>query len=477
MPETSKSFLKKFIGFSLVTWISFALGILTAPISTRLFDPEVHGKINIFHTYTNLFGIIALLGLDQAFARFFYDRPHNKTKGYLFTFCFSITYTFLFISIIFALPFRSWLSWNFFQENDNLLLLLFFISVFSSSTLRYLNLTYRMEQDIKMYTLQGILITLVSKVLYIGAGFWDPSYKTALIVLTVSQLLLAVIFLLIQHGRFERIRQYDSFFAKEIFKYALPLIPVSMLSWANASLPQLVMQHTMDYYSIGIFTSAMNLANMILIIQSGFNTFWVPYTFENYKTQTGQFFKVHRYLMCALTIFALIMVCSQDLIFMLLGPKYRAAKLFFPFLILGPVCYTAGEVAGIGINISKKTYFKLLVFCSSILVNIIGCIVLQKPLGIPGIALSTSLAAITSMTVTTLIGEKYYKVITNYKYIVICVVSILVSAISTLIITNFHLRIIVNVNILIACIIFYKNEIKELSRIALDFVRSNRNHI
>lgn len=471
MAETGKSFIKKFVGFSLVTWISFGLSFLTAPISTRLFTPDVQGKINIFNTYSNLFGVFVLLGLDQAYARFFNERPNNKSKGYLLTFCCSITYTFLFLAFVLAIPIRDWLSWQLFQEEDNILLFLLFISVFASSTLRYLNLTYRMDQDIKMFTIQGILNTLFSKVLYLSVGFWNPTYKPALIVLAISHFTLALVFLIIQHGRYERVRRFEKSFANELFKYALPLIPVSVLMWANSSIPQLVMQRTMDYYSIGIFTSAMALANMILIIQSGFNTFWVPYAYENYKTQTGQFFKVYRYLMCALTIFALVLVCSQDLIFLLLGAKYRAAKAFFPFLIMGPVCYIAGEVAGIGIDISKKSFYKLYVFLASITVNLICCVLLRIPLGVAGIALSTSLAAITSLVVTTLIGERYYKVISNYKYLIFCLVSILACAFITLKVSDQTMRSLLNISVLLISVFFFRQEIKELLVVARSFIK------
>ena len=207
MAETGKSFVKKFVGFSVVTWISFIISFLSAPISTRLFDPSVLGKINIFNTYTNLWGILILVGLDQAYARFYYERPNNRTIGYLFTFCFAVTYSLILLFVILAIPFRDFLSRVMFQEKDNLLLWLFFLSVFCTATLRYLNLTYRMEKDIKLYTIQGVLMALVSKVLYIGVGFWDSSYKPALIVLTISHLILALAFLFIQGERFEKIKK------------------------------------------------------------------------------------------------------------------------------------------------------------------------------------------------------------------------------------------------------------------------------
>lgn len=471
MAETGKSFIKKFVGFSLVTWVSFALSFLTAPISTRLFVPEVLGKINIFNTYSNLFGILILIGLDQAFARFYLERPNNRTIGYLFTFCFGITYALLSGLIILSIPFQDFLSWELFEENDNLLLYLFFLSVFCSATLRYLNLSYRMEQNIKMYTIQGILMTLVSKVLYLGVGFWDPSYKPALIVLTVSHVFLAVVFLFIQKSRFERISEYDNVFSSEMFKYALPLIPVSILMWANTSIPQIVMQKTMDYNSIGIFTSAVALANIILIIQAGFNTFWVPYTYENYKTQTGQFFKVHRYLLCVLTICSLLLVLSQDIIFLLLGEKYRGAKLFFPFLILGPVCYIIGETTGIGIDISKKTYFNIVVFGVSVLVNIIFCLVLRQPFGVPGIAMAVALAGVIAMCLKTIIGQKYYRSVNSYRYMYITIILIVASAFITLYIHHVYWKMALLVSLFFLSVLLFRKEMSELRDYAFSFVR------
>ena len=469
MTETSRSFVKKFVGFSIVTWVSFIIKFLSAPISTRLFAPEVLGKINIFNTYTNLFGTLVLIGLDQAFARFYIERPNNRTIGYLFTFCFGITYALLSIIIILSISVRDFLSWQLFQETDNLLLYLFFISVFCSSTLRYLNLSYRMEKNIKMYTIQGILMTLVSKILYIGVGFWDPSYKPALIVLTVSHLILAVVFLLIQHNRFELIHDYDRLFTREMFKYAIPLIPVSVLMWANTSIPQLVMQKTMDYHSIGIFTSAVALANIILIIQSGFNIFWLPYTYENYKTQTGQFFKVHRYLLCVLTIFALLIILSQDVVFLILGEKYREAKCFFPFLILPPVCYIIAETTGMGIDISKKTYFNIVVFGCSVFVNVIFCLLLKSFLGIPGIAMAVALAGLTSMFIKTFIGQKYYRAVDNYRYVYLTVGFILASSFITLYVQTLSLKLLLLLLLFLCSVVSFRKEIMELMKFAQSF--------
>lgn len=471
MAETGKSFIKKFVGFSISTWVSFALSFLTVPISTRLYTPDVMGKLNIFSTYSNLFGILIMIGLDQAFARFYLERPNNRSIGYLFSFCFGITYALLAFFVIFSIPFSDFLSWELFEETDNLLLWLFFFSIFCHATLRYLNLSYRMEKNIKMYTIQGILMTLVSKVLYLGAGFWDPSYKLALLALTVSHMSLAVVFLVIQRKRFEFIHEYDKLFATEMFKFALPLIPVSVLMWANSSIPQIVMQRTMDYNSIGIFTSAVALASVILIIQAGFNTFWVPYVYENYKTQTGQFDKVHRYLICVLTLFALLLVLSQDVIFLLLGEKYRAAKFFFPFLLLGPICYIIGETTGVGIGISKKSYFSIVVSGGSVLVNLLLCLLLGNPFGLPGIAIATAIAGITAMLLKTFLGERYYHSVNSYRHMCFCIIMISGSAFITLCIEMMTLKLFLLSSILISTSFIFRNEISELKSFVFSILK------
>lgn len=471
MAETGHSFIKKFVGFSMVTWFTFAMNFCTTPISTRLFAPEVIGKINIFNTYTNLFSVLILIGLDQAFARFYLERPNNRSVGYLFTFCFSITYTLLFTVAILALPYRAFLSWQLFDEKDNLLLFLFFFSVFCSSTLRYLNLSYRMEQNIKMYTIQGVLMVLISKVFYLGVGFFDSSYKTALIVLTITHFLLAIVFLIIQRHRFEFIREFDKSFSLELFKFSTPLIPASVLMWANTSIPQLVMQKTMDYESIGIFTSAVTLSNVILVIQAGFNTFWLPYAYDNYKTQAGQFFKVHRFLLCILTICALLLVLSQDVVFLLLGNSYRGAKFFFPFLMLGPVCYVISETTGVGIDLSKKTYYNIVVFCSSIFVNFFLCYYLGNPYGTSGIAMAVGFAGIVAMFVKTLIGQRLYHSVGSYRYIIVTTLLIVVSGFVTLNVQSDMLRNTLVLLLFSISIYFYRKEIVELMNYALSFVR------
>ena len=134
---------------------------------------------------------------------------------------------------------------------------------------------------------------------------------------------------------------------------------------------------------------------------------------------------------------------------------------------MGPVCYVLGEVAGLGIDISKKTYYKIYVFIASIVVNIIFCLTLQKPFGIVGVAIATSLAAIVSMIIKTVIGERYYKMLESYKYIVSCVLFIIVSAMITWLCDNLIVRVCLLSVLFLFSIIYYRIEILDLWRYSI----------
>lgn len=84
MERSKQRFLKNMVGFSMVTWISFALGFIATPISTRLFAPAELARVSMFGTYTSLFCSVCYLGLDQAFVRFFRETPgrHDPPRAF-----------------------------------------------------------------------------------------------------------------------------------------------------------------------------------------------------------------------------------------------------------------------------------------------------------------------------------------------------------------------------------------------------------
>ncbi|NCB06335.1 MAG: lipopolysaccharide biosynthesis protein, partial [Clostridia bacterium] len=271
-----------------------------------------------------------------------------------------------------------------------------------------------------LYTVQGVLYVLVTKIAYLSVGFVSAVARPAILMLTGMTGLFTLVFVCLQRKSFEpRLKAtLTRPFLSEISRYAAPLIPITVITWLNSSVSQLALRNLLGFEDVGIFTSALGLASSINIIQSGFNTYWAPYVFENYqKDDKRRFFTVHRVMACALTLFGLGITVLQQPVFLLLGKSYRSAVIYFPFLFLSPICYCLSETTGMGINIAKKTYWTTIIFGLSVVANMALCYLLIPVIGAPGAAMATALSAVLSLVLRTVIGEKYYKAISNYRYV------------------------------------------------------------
>ena len=143
----------------MVTWISFALGFIATPISTRLFAPAELARVSMFGTYTSLFCSVCYLGLDQAFVRFFRETPGRMTPRTLLTFCLSVALGFGVVSSAVLLGFWRSLSGEIVGQPD--------FSIFLCLCLIILNNHFGREND----SLNALLCTMAAVEFYVRFTF------------------------------------------------------------------------------------------------------------------------------------------------------------------------------------------------------------------------------------------------------------------------------------------------------------------
>ncbi len=307
MDQSKKKFLKNMVGFSMMTWISFLLGFISSPIATRLFVPEELAKFNMFSTYGSLIASVCYLGLDQAYVRFFREPPGKSTRKSLYTFCTLVPLAFSLVAALVLSFFWRSLSVQVMGTESRsvfvqLCLFSFFLVLF-----RFLSLSYRMEQNAKLYTIQGVCHVVVTKLAYLAVGFDDARGQTAILVLTVLMALFCLACLWLQRSRFDVrfAREIDRPFVQEVSHFALPLAPLAMLSWFNSNANSVVLRNLMGLSENAIYSSALGLAATINIIQTGFNAYDAPYVLEHYQDDSTRFFTIHRLMACLLCLFGL----------------------------------------------------------------------------------------------------------------------------------------------------------------------------
>ena len=420
-----KKLLKKFLGFSSHSYISFFITLLSTYLLTRLFSTEENGKINMFLLIQSLIVYISLFGLDQAYCRYYNELPENYSRKKLFVTC--LNYSLFVNSIISLLCLLLWkpLS-NYIGGEYSFFTIVFLIVVtFTYVICRYFNVYQRMSSRILSYNILAISLSMATKLSYVISSLWKPNYSTALILISVSMTLITVSFSFIIKSQINmdnlsnasikyNTTTKDSVVNYKLLKFGAPLMPISLISWLNSSVPQIAMKKNLSFSDIGIYSNAVTLSSVVNIIQSGFNTFWTPFVYENYKTNPNVIKYVHNlitYIMCG---FGLCLMLFQDIVYLIVGNEYKSSQQYLAFLIISPICYTIAETSGVGINISKKSYLHLFHYLSSILLNCLISFLFMPKIGILAAGIAVSLSSILSLIVKTYVGQKYFEVQKKY---------------------------------------------------------------
>ena len=424
----AKSFLKNIVGFSMSTWIGFVISFFTIPIITRIFDPDAMGKINMFTTVVNLGMTVVLCGLDQTYTRFYYEGIHGRNNRWICSYCLIVPTIITDLGVAVLIPFRKDIAFEVVGEGRSIIFLCLAVSIYTMAILRLFNLNYRMRQDCIRFSIQSLLIVVCTKVAYMVCAGWDTTYYSAVLFYTGLTLLLLIAYWFIQKDARVASRKelvYDKEALKGMMKFGLPLMPASIIAWLNTSISNLLIKQKLTFSALGVYSSAVSIASLINLIQTGFNMYWTAFVYENYRREQKKISAVHNYITYVMVLFGMGILFFQDLIFLLLGESYRSSKNFFAFLLIAPICYTISESTGMGITIAKKTQLNIIFILGSLIVNITGCYFLIPGFGSLGAAVASALAGLVYLAIRSVLGERYYKCVNSYKRSVLAILLML----------------------------------------------------
>jgi O-antigen/teichoic acid export membrane protein len=156
----------------------------------------------------------------------------------------------------------------------------------------------------------------------------------------------------------------------------------------------------------------------------------------------------------------------------LIGENFRASKIFFPLLLISPICYTIAETTGLGINISKKTYLNTITFVANVSINLLLCFTLLPKYGIMGAAFAAATSSVVMLIIKTILGEKHYKCITNYyKTFSAIIIIISVAIINIVLFEQVTLKYSIIVSLFGMLCIIYKKEVSSINKFLLDILK------
>jgi len=471
-----KEFIKNIIGYSTASYIGAVLSFVSIPIVTRLFDAVEMGKINLFLVYVSMISIFCFMGYDSSLVRFYNEPPEKQTSASLSAICLMISMIFYVIIALCILIKGNEISLIISGIKGYFIPICLVLSLLGNLLIRYTTLISRMSQKVLLYSIQSILLVVITKFIYVFSALINPNHKLAIVFLTTSYVVLGVFFVF----WFIKLKLFTLFFNLNktmiitLSKYALPIVPAFFILTMNNSLSQLFLKKYVGYSAIGIYSNAISIAGILSLVQSGFNIYWPAFVFAYYKTEMHKIKQAHYYISYIMFLTALIIILFQDIIYILVGHGFRGSKFFFPLLLVSPVVYTIAETTRIGIRIAKKTFLDVITSFIILIANFILCIVLIPLYGVCGAAWSSAISAIIGLIIITILGCKYYPAVESYMPMILGFVVMFCAAIFNFTMFNMPTIKIPSIIILIIILTYiYRSQSMYLLKMLLSFKKNH----
>ena len=433
-----------FLSYFYGNFIVLLLGFIQTPLVTRLMTTDEYGRTGMFETAVSVIYIFAILGMDQAYIRYYYK--HGIDRGRLLKQCLGLSLSIVAVLIAVYLIFADKVNDYLFgigtggRHFDVTALVAGYtlICVFE----RYFFLDVRMQQNGRLYSNINIAQKLINIGLILGfALMLGNDFRVVLYAMTLSWGTTTA-FLMIRYALKRRkagqsaatvqgekalgaevdgeAPSYVNYTLGELLRYGAPYVLVLLMEWLLSSCDRVAIRTWSGFDELGVYSAAMKIMVLLITFKTTFVAFWSPVAMEKYENASQEectaFFRrafdITR-LLCALAALGLILF--RGIIVLLLGADYRGADVIIPFLTLMPVFAMLFEITNQGIKFKSKNMYLNIASAVTIAVNITGNALLVPRYGGAGAAAATGISYIIYFVIGSVFAEKFYPVGYDYK--------------------------------------------------------------
>jgi O-antigen/teichoic acid export membrane protein len=406
--------LSKLLGFALGPFMAAGLGLITVPLMAWIFTPEVIGQVAMLNSFLAGTALVLTLGLDQAYVRE-YDNVRNKSQLLTSLASLSLIAALLFSVVI--VIFDSFVVELLFAKQDNSLLISGGLALVINATIlyRFLSLILRMQQKALKFSLLQVSakLTLVIALvlLFFTTGIFG--FLTAFSLSCLSLLmatLLAIMFT--WKDIFQALNEsFDKAIIKKALKFGLPLVASGFIYWGLISVDRWAIRYYAGLDQLGVYSVAFSFAAVMTIFQQVFSTIWAPivYQWHNKSVDIKQFTIVTDWVVIILSSVFFIVCLASPILTIFLPLAYHDVIFLLPACMLFPLFYTLSETTVVGMNVSRKTGYSIIITLLPLLLNLTLCYLLIPKYHAGGGAIAVSAAFALYLFLRTEVSKKVWQ--------------------------------------------------------------------
>ncbi len=428
-----ESSLKILLKFSYGSWIQAFISLLSLPLFARFLTPSDFAVISLF-TLVYTIGIsIILLGIDQAFIRYYYQYE-NRIKfinSYLL-----ISLLSLFIFSIFIFLFNKSIAIYIVGSQNGMLMSLLIIHLFTGIIFRYITIVLRCENLSVLFSNSQVFIS-VSYVLFSFLCIFIYKNAYSLVIGTVLSQLLVTFYLIIKARHLFVFNFSNNLinkkFLKEIFYYSLAFIPMIFLDWLFLNFDKSFLLKHSDLHTLGLYFTAFKMVYALNVIQIGFKSFWFPYAIKEFSKgheSYREFRQLTNFLIFGFTAIILSMSALRNYLILIFPLDYFDVSKVYPILLIVPFLLTLYDVTTFGINYYKKTYYHIASYVIALVIGFPLAYLLIPFYKLYGAAIASVVSCIVYFICGAIFNSFFTKSFINWSYFIMNSTLILVSGFS-----------------------------------------------
>lgn len=469
---------KHFVNLFLGTGLNIVLGVVTTPIITRLVSPDSYGALSLFTMYGSIFLVFILLGQDFSYNRFYYRYEEKEYKRYILRLTAKWP---IIISLIIGV---SCIGYYIISSEKEKIILIFGLYIVCLVMDRFSNLTLRLDMKTTVYSLNLNLNKIIYTALVIFAVICtDLDHVLVLTSCTlIAQTVSCIVGIIFERNlwfgnnekNFDENKYYSEINFRTTWKYGWPFIFQSLCAWLFTGADKLMIQMFSNNTQLGLYASALSVINIFNVITTTFTTIWAPMAVEEYEKNNGSttfFIKAADYISIVLFAAGASVLLFKDVLVFLLGPEYREAAFLIPFLSMYPILYTISESTVYGINFTQKTYLHIVITASCGILNVVLNYFLINYVGALGAAIATGITYTVLLILRTYFSVKCFPVKYHSAKLGIMLIIYYIFAIYSSFNKTTWISVILFMMFALVSVILYKNSIKELLYMCINFIR------
>lgn len=369
--------------------LRMGINLLISVWIARYLGPSLFGELNFVQAYLSILIIIAGLGLDGIVVRNLVKFPKDNRRILATSFWLKLASGFiLFLGTLFINIYN--------QTNMNSFLLSFVLStslIFQSISV--VDFWLQSKTKSKVTSVISLFSFSISSLLKIFAILTEQKLWVFGLIFSLESLILGIGFIFyIYKIKKINLPVFDSRIAKSLLKDSWPLMISNFAVIIYMKIDQIMIGQMLDLEKVGIYSTAVKLAEMWYFIPMAIITSTFPTLIEIKKQSDEKYHEKMQnlYDLMSLLGYAVVipvMIVADYLITTLYGIKYREAANILVLYIWAGIFVNLGSARSSHLKITNDTKFHLVSSLLGCIINILLNYILIPKFGMLGATYST----------------------------------------------------------------------------------------